>query len=1160
VRLLLTPSVSIDWGDPALRLTEQQRGAMRHDREMLVTAGAGAGKTHTASLRYVSLLLEVARQGEVAPHSVLFLTFTERAADEMAQRCHGRLRELVQAVAAQRGGLDGQPGPAGRPLGVHLHRQLSSVLEHFDAASIGTIHGFCARLLATFPAATGAGLRAVVLDELRSTRTRRQAIDAAVRHVLAERASDIAPLLDGFGTRSGLIRGAQLALERFGALGPALAEHAAGAVAVSVHDLPLTADQAGAWLQTVGRPTLAAIDTLTRPGGGSPWVVGLLRPLLRRLARATDDPLEIFDRYRATTAVVLRDGALRTLSHASVVGRSADWGDPRRFRAARAALDTLGARCADWPERAWQALLLPIPADIAALSSLSAFSRLVLDAHERHTELLAKASAVDFSTLQRMAATAVEHDPHLRAQLADRHRYVMVDEFQDTDARQWGLLRALGRPTGHPADRLFLVGDVKQAIYGFRGGDVAVVREAASVVGQPWVLPHNFRSQPELVHWCNAVFGRFLAPKSGDPEPWEVTYEPMVAGRDQEGGSVSLLWVEDGHDEALCTAMWVARRLGEWPVTAEPTVAVLCRTRARIAAVAAALTAVAVPHVVAQGSGFWARAEVVDLVNLLEALALGDPIATVGALRGPLFGWTDQEVLTLVRSVPAGEALEGPHRVDYAGSSTLIREGLQAWAGWVERSREGTPAGLIGALSDAMSGALWQRGGAVALANARALAERAAALEPAGLGEVAGLFGEAVRNGVRTSEAAIPRTDARVVLLTVHAAKGLEFPVVVIPGMDDLPPAVSDPLVVARDGGRWDMATRVLDPVAEVQQPVRPGRLERLIRRRQAEQDAEYARLFYVAATRAEQHLLLVSRRPPAVRRRRRQSWMDRLEPILPEATQVFRSGALGPRPDPAPPTTEPRLDPPAPPSLASRPVRIAVSGLATYQACPARWYRRHRLGQPEPVVAPAAQTLAALRGQVLHGLIEDGVFEPGVARRRWAAVLGAQRAPKALRVLLRHLEATACSEQAQRLLALPAQSEVGVARSWAGIELFGRIDRVVDAGEHRVLVDVKTGKGGGEAARLQLSAYLWASAALGPAPPTLLAVLRTAKGRVEDVEVLPSQDVEALLSQVEAVAKGGWEAVLAQAAVASPDCEGCPFHGHGCPGVTDPTDAAEVC
>lgn len=1203
MRLVLDGTrVRLDLDDPALRLTGPQQQALRTDREVVVTAGAGAGKTHTLATRYVALFLELAQRGRPEIDAVAVLTFTEKAAAEMAERCYTRLVALTAAARAQQAELDALEGPDKTPLGRHLAAALDHLCDRFDGARISTFHGFCARVLREFPVETGTALDTAVLDPVEAAGLATEALeDLLLEHLRAD-PDGVGALLDAFGSRARLVDAGRTAWLRRGELGPALRQHAGGPTPMEalVAAARWPVDEAATWLDRDGRPLLRQVLQIASLGGDSPFVRDTLRPVLQATdpGQCPTDPVDralwVYGAVRTCLEALLTGtGTLRSLTHHTVLGKQADWPDQARYKQAKRALAILGERCERWPERAAVARELPTRADATLQRVLEPLARWVLAADDRFREALEARSAIDFTEMQHRAVRAVlEHAP-VRDALVARHRYLVVDEFQDTDVRQWDLVRALGRPHGTPADRIFLVGDVKQAIYGFRGGDVTVFRTATGALGvDPVVLPHNFRSRPELIDWFNTVFPHVLAPAGAVLAPHEADYEPLQAGRTDAGGTVTVVLGDpdeaptDADAAAHLIASEILPGVGVWGPLGltdrerhpEPPIAILLRRRTKLADYEDALRARGVPYQVAQGVGFWSRPEVVDLVNALHGLATGAPASVVGALRSPLLALTDQQVTDLARSA---ETLLDFGRGSPPAFDPAVRQAWGRWGRLLQLARTAPPSTLLQALVGLARPAWHDTGGldpGRAESNALRLVDQARDLEGShGLHALADRFLAQVEAGTRESEAHLAPDRARVVILTIHAAKGLEFPVVLVPELDVPPRPEIGALSVGRpDGpGQWAMAFAVSDEEAAVQSRVRPGRLEAVKRAARDEADAEYRRLLYVAVTRARDHLVLLgNERPPGVR----PSWADLVLPVLPGTTAVRSRTDVLAIPLPPPPTDDRTLPAPAPLTpVADRPVvELGASSLDGFTACPARWFRRHRLGLPEHTRRPdeRARSLASVRGQVIHGLLEDEVEGPEVAAARWrAAVLDAGfslgDADDGLERLLAHLDIAAASPHLERALAAPGHSELGFRIAHGPVALVGQIDRLWRDDEGWVVLDYKTEALTRPAAdqvrarhRRQLLAYAWAADRIlrqNDQPGVVRAeVLFTETG---DCVALPFDsaavvELESLLDEVGRVASGDWRTVERLAIEGPTDrpCDRCGFFRRGCAGrPTDP-------
>ncbi|MCB9744255.1 MAG: UvrD-helicase domain-containing protein [Alphaproteobacteria bacterium] len=1228
------PRVRIDLRDPELSLTEAQAEAMATDRELLVSAGAGAGKTRTLALRYVALLLEIAQDavrsdpGQPRPdiEAVLVVTFTEKAAEEMAARCYQRLLEVSAAVRKAQEALIARHDRA-------FARGLSAALDHlvdsFSLARISTFHAFCTRLLREFPAETSTAPGFEVLDQARANRLLSEACEQAFQELAAGDADELAILLDAFGSRWALVDGVAQALRERGVIQRRLRQHVKGEVDETwlISRAALSPEQVRRWLHAVGKPVLDELVRHLWPVlDHLAWAKSVhIVTLNARLSELPEDPLELNELYAEVLESVMtgsgRSRGVRSGNSAQTVGSKGLWPDPTRYRAAKDAVaDLLASLREDWPERLIQARRLPTRADRTLLEVLAALGKLVSRAEQLLRAELHERGAIDFAGLQHRAAKAIAERPGLLEQLRRRHRYIMVDEFQDTDEVQWSIVRALGRPGGpeKPADRIFLVGDTKQAIYGFRGGDVTVFSKAQAELGvTPLVFPENFRSHPRLIRWFNELFAKVLGAPSPTRPAFEAHYEPLRPGvpdRDQEpGGSVVLLTHEGGGGgdgaeiEAKVTARWIAGHVlkGESPYAElaamdrdlhpTPPIAILIRARTHLARWESALREQGIPYVVAGGVGFWRRPEVMDLVNGLDAIATHERASVVGLLRSPLFGLADQDIQDLHQL----SLLDGFHFRELPQTASPQVRRAQARFRRLCQLRDRLPPGAL--LEELLADcAAWHLYGldddaGQAEGNARRLIELATDLDAQGadgIEEIARNLVEQVRAGERESEASVAPGAARVVIMTVHQSKGLEFPVVVVPQLSSSPIPINDDLIIRRLEGRWDIATRVPDRHAAVQRRTRPGLYDDLAEVRRAEELAEIKRLLYVAVTRAEEHVVLVGT-PPKRSGATPSTWMEMLQqhhgapPTADAHLDVLEGEPLLEREVPR--WIQP-VEPPAPgPDAARRAhplpdrfeIEISPSGLDLYEACPARWYRRHLLGVSEHVNRRQVreEALAAARGEVIHSLLEDELADnEDVARARWEARAHAEgcevdEVERLLPRLLDHLRVSAADPWLRDVLESPGWAEVPFRIAYEELILRGKIDRVWRPSEDSWgVLDYKS-EALDAAPELvarrherQLLCYAWAASRILGA---------RGQGQVRDARVYfteraaqvplgPFTDeafagFEALLDEIIALTRQSWgevEEQVTQGPTARP-CRDCGFFTRGCQGWRDPSTSA---
>ena len=461
----------------------------------------------------------------------------------------------------------------------------------------------------------------------------------------------------------------------------------------------------------------------------------------------------------------------------------------------------------------------------------------------------------------------------------------MVDEAQDINPAQAELIRLIAGPAPDgPRPWLFLVGDGKQSIYRFRGADVARFAELRRLVtdrgGPTLPLSRSFRTHDLLVEAANAVFAHVFEDAS---EPFEVSMERMHGRPDPApGGGPHLVLMPvgkttpDGENavdderrrvEADAGAAEIAALLDEgrevWdggegrlrPARAGD-VAVLLRRFTNVHTFEQALEAHGVPYTTPSGTGFFTRQEVLDCAHLLRWLAEPhDEVALAGLLRSPFFVLRDDTLLALTEQrgslfaalADPPDAVEGRERERCAHAARVLG-GLRANAGTLPAD-----ALLERALDASSVEAAWRpiEGGEQAVANIRKLVRMVRTLAGYTLPEVVEYLDQRREDlDVREAPAVLDRPDA-VQVMTVHASKGLEFPIVWVPEAHTAPPPSYDVIRWRRDEG----VSATLQRGEEDTSRPRPGFYAHLRQRDEAEDAAEHRRLFYVAATRAADYL-----------------------------------------------------------------------------------------------------------------------------------------------------------------------------------------------------------------------------------------------------------------------------------------------------------------
>ena len=835
-----------------------RRDAVDPNRNVVLEASAGTGKTRVLVERYVNLL----RAG-VDPDHILAMTFTRKAAAEMRERIIDRLREASRLSTSD----------------LARWRDLKGRLADI---TICTIDAFCLSLLREFPLDADVDPGFDLADAADVPRLMAESLDQAFRvcRVLAGEDDDVALVFAALGERR-LRAGIGVLLDRRLVAPQALGQFLTAGPRQLTPTLACrrAADRLRG-LFTAGRH---GIEEFLADGPVRHPQFAMLAADIRRLCADVDGTSfetregqaafrSLIDRLRGY--FLTQDGKPREKSFGGTgFNRShCDTADAwRRHRDAAVDLAPGVAEAIRGFRRDVNVILSRGVWRIFAVA-LAQYQR-TLDAH----------SLVDFSGVLERAVRllrSMDEFAEGRFRLEARYRHVLVDEFQDTSRVQWELVaelvRTWGEGFGASADALppsiFIVSDRKQSIYGFRDAHVALLDEAATFIGKlrPEENPKraisvSFRAVPALQTFVNEVFGAIdKAPDRSDAFRYgESDRFPLHA---REIGDTPLADLPLGlivgntiESTAGRVADEVVRLLSESVVRdrsgarrpAQPSdAAILFRSRDSHREFEKALELRGVPSYVYKGLGFFEAAEVQDGVALLRYLA--DPASDVRAavlLRSRIVRLSDDAIVRLGPRL--AEALLGSEASPATGGLTLddqrvlmqLRGDIPRWLSWVDRM---APVEILRAVLEESAHAYETRGPGrrQARENLKKLQSMAARFQNRGYATLARVADHLEQLAVGDeSNAAVDAVDA-VSLMTVHGAKGLEFPIVFVVNLGRGTSGARAPIRVA-SGTDGAPSVAIADYQSEADEDA------------QARDREETKRLLYVALTRARDRLYL---------------------------------------------------------------------------------------------------------------------------------------------------------------------------------------------------------------------------------------------------------------------------------------------------------------
>jgi ATP-dependent helicase/nuclease subunit A len=844
---------------------EQAAAAYEIKKNISVTAGPGSGKTTVLVERYLHIL----RQRELSIDQIVAITFTNRAANEMRERLRSRLNEILQTATDKE------------------RRRWLDYKRTLDGAVITTIHGFCARLLREFPVEAGIDPQFLLLDEHRAAMLLESVVEETLSEFISSGHEEISRLTLGVGRGKLATALAQLYRDARGqglsfielalktANSHATEEDHARALVELTHEMNE--------FLAVRRTTARQITNQSKVAAS--WLT------LRSLIQAIPAAENLADYCRAVEA----------------------------FRGVRPpARGTLTAPVQALDKLLWERELLgrvpQISLDLFARQYALEMVNLLSRIDERLNEEKQRLSALDFDDLE-LRALALLELPEVLTRSAERYKFFLVDEFQDTNGLQRRLLEKLALPKGRrESANLFIVGDRKQSIYGFRGADVDVFREMTAALiengGEAKMLRLNFRSQPPLINFFNYLFQRLFIPDEEIPskeldELGYVEHELSEPKREQGDSEplVELLLtttaasVADEDPKAEQTsreldAEQLARRInsltGIGGVVTSSTdrddrvhkfsdIALLFRAMTHVQTYESAFRRANIPYQTVLGRGFYEREEVTDLIQLLRFLDnKTDELALAAILRSPLCGISDNALLALRCAPLLADPEQGDQLRRFSQTRNLLHglrrhreiafisddehELLDRAAELVKQLVARRHHFTIGELlrfaverSEYMTVIAATFDAPQRMANIQRLFTLAERFERSGthlIRDFVRYVKEFEAIGSRESEGQIDEAANAVRLMTIHQAKGLEFPVVIIPDLQRSSKTLDNWVLLDRHYG---LTLKVPDGRGK---QVAGCTFANFEKRQSRREQFESMRLLYVAATRAEDRLI----------------------------------------------------------------------------------------------------------------------------------------------------------------------------------------------------------------------------------------------------------------------------------------------------------------
>lgn len=809
-------------------LTKDQRtSALERGKNIVVTAGAGSGKTRTLVARYASLLAD-----GLSPRQVVAITFTEKAAREMRSRLRGALLDLVSKADS-----------------VDERAYWTSLNNQMDSARIGTIHSLCAEILRAHPAEAGVDPRFDVIDEGLAKTLKKQLVETAVIGMVSQ--TEYRPLFQALGTQGVQDLLATLLDKRL--------------EASEIFASALNGD--------------AIVRSHLESRFHAPAILDCIQELRgfteRQLYDEAGDKLaqqiiDLLKEWKSAEEAFVKGDAIACTQHLYKARRDhlkKGAGKKGRVKEIHAELQALYDEFLDPLIGGKSPDSVPPSAESEATfkTILPLVDKGFASLHQAYRSELHLRHALDFDDLEHGAMSLLQQDA-IRAVWQNEVQALLVDEFQDTNPRQRSIVDALAGTGG----RLFVVGDDRQSIYRFRRADVTVFRNVQSQARTQGDLVLDlditYRAHEPLLDATGNLLAGVMGIEDRLGQPFYVPFRPLKAYRKAKPDHISDPHIEfilgageDAEDARPTAARALAQRLlklrEEGQIQSWDDVALLFRASTGYTWYEDAFEDAGIPFVTVAGRGFYERPEIRDILNILHALAdPADDLAMAGLLRSPAFGLSDSALYLLRHHGEKKSSYWNALREDVSylnePDQACARRTVSILNDLLPRVDRESVADLLKELVDAVdyrailaiedergsNGRLW-----------RNLDKLLADAQSSGLVSVRDFLEYLITlndAGAREGEAPAEAQGA-VRLMTIHKSKGLEFPVVILADATRTTTNRSDPVYLLPEMG------------LSIQLKPEPM-LYRLSKQLDALQnEAESGRLLYVAMTRAKEKLIV---------------------------------------------------------------------------------------------------------------------------------------------------------------------------------------------------------------------------------------------------------------------------------------------------------------
>ena len=865
-----------------MQFTPSQQKALNIEKHVCVTAGAGSGKTTVLVERY----LEILRKGEVGPQNIVAITFTEKAAAEMKERVIERLNETENIT------------------------DRDNLLDQMSSAYISTIHAFCSRILREFPFQAKVPANFTILQGIDQKLLLQDTLKKTLKNIATNpddpHRRELTHLLKRYGAQRKLMEILSTMIDKRDVVAKLKQkiyndrsdaeiradlnqrirkkEQQTRERMLSAIDIPEFVRCLNPVLEIARGSKAEDAKKLTpqleeqhERNSEAPEVLNLLKKIAE-LITTTDNKIRTqsflpksIDRTGIAVQIDVLESTAKKIKAVPDVenGKENDKTGNAETDNGQAETDTLETD------------------DDFLLSTVRDLLTLYTRALNDYDAVKLSQGMLDFNDLQLKTRDLLRNNEKIRDELVKRHKYYMIDEYQDTNELQYELVMLLTNE--RKSANLFIVGDPKQSIYGFRGADVRVFDKTKQKIiddaGESISLTENFRSLRDVIGFANYFFKHLMGP--GKENDFEVEYEALTQARyAKTNGAIEILIGQNGdasaneyeliaqhiqnmlsNEEETVSVRGEDGKMSERPIQYGD-IAILIRSRTHLPDIEHALLEAGIPYLTTGGIGFYQRQEIYDIWNYLNFLnkPSESDVSLAAVLRGPAFGISDAELyeisLQKIKKQPDEKQEKTPFwdkAQNYQARTDQLTRAIGILKTHIQFAHRmpvnrliGTivnETGLIGTLKTGKYGQQrWE--------NYQKLLDLARNFDGEENEEILPGFIEfldiLITEEPREGQAPIEASSGAVQIMTVHAAKGKQFPIVMLPRLDrrgqtDREPFIDEEFGIGFSPLKPDNDYKKTEP--EIVTLMKDRSNEREI--------AEKKRLFYVGATRAEDRLIL---------------------------------------------------------------------------------------------------------------------------------------------------------------------------------------------------------------------------------------------------------------------------------------------------------------